>query len=83
VEHALAVTVDQRVEKLAGPDQHFRLCQLSFARDAVGQVLSFDELHYQVDVAAFFEKVADADQVGMVEVCHDGGFLLELLVQLG
>jgi hypothetical protein len=71
------------VVKLVGPGQHLRLRQRAVPRDVVRQVFPLDELHHQVDVAAFLEEVADAHQVGMLEAGQDVRLPLELLVQLG
>jgi hypothetical protein len=79
----MAVAVGQSAQQLTGPGQHMGFWQRPFPLDPFGHALPLDEVHDQVGVAAFFEKVGHPHQVRMAEPGQDLRLSLELLAQFG
>jgi hypothetical protein len=83
VEHSLAVAICQRIQQLFSPHQHVGLWQCSLSLDALGQTLSFDEIHHEVGAAPLLEKVAYPHHVRMSQASQDLCLLLKLPAKLG
>ena len=80
--HPLAVRESQAFERLAKDfdrlARHHGPAQLP---EVVGERLSLDELHHDVELSLLDEKFADLDDVGMLKAALNFGFVQEPLAQ--
>jgi hypothetical protein len=65
MDHALAVTVAQRIEKLSHPGNGLFLGDRPVLLNIIGEALALHELHHKIDVTSLLEEVRHPHQMGM------------------
>ena len=81
MQHAVVVGKLQRFADLRNEEQ--RLLGRDAGAHRLAEIHAIDELHEQVEEAAAFAEVVDADDVRVAELCEGAGFAGEALGKAG